>query len=81
MLLSTGPLLGMGRDASPHTRTHRCEEEGDDDEPDDVVGEGRERLGEAERLRGDRRAHRQERPRACGQRLQHQPCTRVRAHM
>lgn len=60
---------------------HRREEEGDDDEPDDVVGEGGEGLAKAERLGGDRGGHRQERPRPRGQRLQHQPCTGFPVHL
>ena len=53
---------------------HLGEEEGDDDEPDDVVAEGGETLREGERLGGDHRRGRQERPRARWQRLQHQAC-------
>ena len=58
-------------------RRHLGEEEGDDDEPDDVVAEGAEALREGQRLGGDRHRRRQERPRARRQRRQHQACTSV----
>lgn len=49
------------------------EEEGDDDEPDDLVGEGPERGGEGERARGDGGGEAEERPRADGQRAEDEP--------
>jgi len=49
------------------------EEEGDDDEPDDLVGEGGEGGGEGERVRGDGGREPEESPRADGERAQHEP--------
>ena len=57
-------------------RAHRSKEEGDDDEPDDVVLEGDEGLLEAEGLGEDGHCDRQERPGAGRQGLQNKPCRR-----
>ena len=58
-----------------HCVTHRSKEEGNNNEPDDIILKCNERLLEAECLCEDRHGHRQEGPRPCWQGLQNKPCS------
>ena len=85
--LTDGKPVGQPQRAAPEPLDEVCgetvaeagldeparEEEGDDDEPDDLVGEGGEGGGEGERVRGDGGREPEEGPRADGERAQHQP--------
>lgn len=57
-------------------QSHLGEEEGDDNEPDDVVAESGKALREGQRLGGNHSGGCQEGPSACWQWLQHQACVR-----
>lgn len=67
------PLDEVGGDTVAETGLDEPprEEEGDDDEPDDLVGEGGEGGGEGERVGGDGGGEPQESPGADGERAQH----------
>jgi len=87
------PLDEVGGDSVTEARLDEAarEEEGDDDEPDDLVGEGGEGGGEGERASGDGGGEPEEGPRADGERAKHQPrdggeedgeeLPRLRAHL
>jgi hypothetical protein len=85
--LTDGKPVGQPQRAAPEPLDEVCgeavaeagfdeparEEEGDDDEPNDLVGEGGEGGGEGERVRGDGGREPEEGPRADGERAQHEP--------